>query len=109
MKKNGSFADKDLLLEPFRYTIRKRYENFVLREVGFSGVGSVCYGPVFDRGLFRLAEEGGISVTQNRKWQLGIRLAFGPVAAWNEISVVGRMEGGRRRTFAEPCEKGCTG
>lgn len=36
MKKNGSFADKDLLLEPFRYTIRKRYENFVLREVGFT-------------------------------------------------------------------------
>lgn len=34
-----SFANDELLLEPFRYTIRKRYENFVLREVGFTGGG----------------------------------------------------------------------
>ncbi|MDR1755964.1 MAG: alpha amylase C-terminal domain-containing protein [Culturomica sp.] len=31
-----SFADKDPLLEPFRFTIRRRYENFILREVGFT-------------------------------------------------------------------------
>lgn len=31
-----SFADRDALLEPFRNIIRKRYENFVLREIGFT-------------------------------------------------------------------------
>ena len=31
-----SFADRDVLLEPFRNIIRKRYENFVLREIGFT-------------------------------------------------------------------------
>lgn len=31
-----SFVEKDPLLEPFRHTIRRRYENFVLREVGFT-------------------------------------------------------------------------
>lgn len=35
-KTTMSFAEKDPLLEPFRYTIRKRYENFILREVGFT-------------------------------------------------------------------------
>lgn len=36
MDRNCSFADKDPLLEPFRYTIRKRYENFIMRELGFT-------------------------------------------------------------------------
>lgn len=31
-----SFADKDPLLEPFKHRIQRRYENFVLREVGFT-------------------------------------------------------------------------
>ena len=51
MKKNGSFADKDLLLEPFRYTIRKRYENFVLREVGFTE-GKKRLADVFNSHLY---------------------------------------------------------
>lgn len=33
---SSSFADKDPLLEPFQGTIRKRYENFILREIGFT-------------------------------------------------------------------------
>lgn len=31
-----SFIERDPLLEPFRYTIEKRYRDFVLREVGFT-------------------------------------------------------------------------
>lgn len=32
----SSFADKDPLLEPFQGIIRKRYESFILREIGFT-------------------------------------------------------------------------
>lgn len=51
MEKNGSFADKDPLLEPFRSTIRKRYENFVLREVGFTE-GKKRLADVFNSHLY---------------------------------------------------------